>query len=472
MQLGVIGLGTMGANMARNAARHGAAVAIYNRTQERTDAFLKAYKTEGMFIPCKTYAYIVAALKPPRPILIMVKAGEAVDQVIAELAPLLTKGDVLIDGGNSHYRDTERREKALAAKKIPFLGMGVSGGEKGALLGPSLMVGGSREAYDYMEPLFLKMAATIDGSTKNQEPKTKNLKCCAFLGPGGAGHFVKMVHNGIEYGLMQLIAETYDLLKTEGMGNTQLADTFAAWNAGDLRSFLLEITASIFRAKDPATGRDLIDVMKDSTGQKGTGQWTLEAAMHYGCPIPTITAAVDARILSTCMGCRASWREVPADVVEEAAPHDWSDHVKSALALSSLVTYLQGFILLAYAQQAEKWTMDLSEVARIWRGGCIIRSSLLATLQKAYGTGATMEKGVAAIRERFQGATQRAWRLALAHGMRRGIPTPAMAASLAFYDSMRRERLPQNLTAAQRDFFGAHGYERIDKPGTFHTEWE
>lgn len=462
MQLGVVGLGTMGANLARNAARNGASVAIYNRTQERTDAFLKAHKAEGMFIPCKTYAYLAAALKPPRAILIMVQAGEAVDQVIAELAPLLAKGDIVIDGGNSHYRDTERRGKMLAAKKIHFLGMGVSGGEKGALLGPSLMPGGSREAYDHLEPLLKKMAAD-DG---------EGGKCVTYIGPGGAGHFVKMVHNGIEYGLMQLIAEAYDLLSTEGMRNAQLADTFAAWNTGDLRSFLLEITASIFRAKDPATGRDLIDVIKDTAGQKGTGQWTLDAAMHYGCPIPTITAAVDARILSTCTGCRAGWHAVPADVVEEAAPHHWPDHVKSSLALSSLTTYLQGFMLIAYAQQVEKWTMDLSEVARIWRGGCIIRSALLSTLQKTYGTGATMEQGVAAIREHFRGTPQHTWRMALAYALRRGIPTPAMAASLAFYDSMRRERLPQNLTAAQRDFFGAHGYERIDKPGTFHTEWE
>lgn len=462
MQLGVIGLGPMGANLARNAAQKGAAVAIYNRTPERVDAFLKAHRSEGMFVPCKSYAYLVAALKSPRPILIMVKAGEGVDEVIAGLAPLLAKGDILIDGGNSHYRDTERRQKDLAKKGISLFGMGVSGGEEGALKGPSMMPGGDRSAFDVLTPLLTKMAAD-DGDGG---------KCVTYIGPGGSGHFVKMVHNGIEYGLMQLIAEAYELLRTAGMSNDQLAETFAAWNArGDLQSFLIGITARIFRTKDPETGRDLIDVIKDTAGQKGTGKWTTEAAMHYGYSIPTITAAVEARVLSGCTDCRAGWRSVPAEIAGGALSDNWMAEVESALKLSTIVAYLQGLTLLGTASQVEEWQVNLSEVSRIWRGGCIIRSALLPVLQQAYDTGGATEEGTRAIRERFSGQAQCSWRSTVARGIERGVPLPAMAASLAFYDGMRAERLPQNLTAAQRDFFGAHGYERIDRPGSFHTVW-
>ncbi|TSC79619.1 MAG: 6-phosphogluconate dehydrogenase [Candidatus Peregrinibacteria bacterium Gr01-1014_25] len=460
VNLGVIGLGTMGANLARNAARNGATVAVYNRTTETMSAFISAHGGEESFVACKTLKELVAALKPPRAILLMVKAGEAVDAMIADLLPLLAKNDILIDAGNSHYRDTERRQRELEKKGIRFIGMGVSGGEEGALKGPSMMPGGDRSAYDVLEPLLTNMAAD-DGAQG---------KCVAYIGPGGSGHFVKMVHNGIEYGIMQLIAESYDLLKNAGMTNAQLADAFASWNSnGEQRSFLLEITAQIFRTKDPETGKDLLDVIRDRAGQKGTGKWTTEAAMNYGFCIPTINAAVDARILSGCAGCREGWKGVPAELSNDSAPADWTEHVRHALSLSTITAYMQGLTLLGYASEAEKWDLQLGEIARIWRGGCIIRSALLPILQDAYGK--NPEKGTTAIRKRFAAEAQRQWRSAVAHGVGRGVPLPAMLASLAFYDGMRRERLPQNLIQAQRDFFGAHGVGRTDREGTFHYSW-
>jgi 6-phosphogluconate dehydrogenase len=462
MQLGVIGLGTMGANLARNAARNGAAVAIFNRTTEKTDAFMSEHKSEGPFVRAGTLKELTSALKPPRPILLMVKAGEAVDQMIHELLPLLTKGDIIIDAGNSHYRDTERREKMLAEKGMRFLGMGVSGGEEGALKGPSIMPGGDRSAYDVLQPLLEKMAAS-DG---------EGGRCVSYVGPGGSGHFVKMIHNGIEYALMQLIAESYDLLKSEGLSNADLAKTFSTWNAkGDLQSFLMEITASIFRAKDPEGGGDLIDLIRDTAAQKGTGKWTTAAAMDYGFCIPTINASVDARILSSALGSREGWRGAPQEITAHPV-QDWASGVKAALELSSVVAYMQGFTLMGYASQEEKWNLDLAETARIWQGGCIIRSALLPVLSSAYSIDvARAKKGKTAIRNRFVGEPQRAWRTVIAQGIQRGIPLPAMSASLAFYDGMRREKLPQNLVQAQRDFFGAHTFERIDRKGSFHVDW-
>lgn len=460
-QIGIIGLGVMGASLARNAARNGATVAIFNRTRERVDAFLKAHRSEGMFVPCKTYAYIVAALKPPRPILLMVQAGNAVDEVIRELVPLLTKGDILIDGGNSHYRDTTRREKDLAKKGIHFLGVGVSGGEKGALLGPSLMAGGSAEGYKMIEPLLRKMAAD-DG---------QGGKCVAFLGPGGAGHFVKMVHNGIEYGLMQLIAETYQLLRdVSKKSNAESANIFAEWKSDPhLSSYLLEITSKILRKKDPETAQDLTDVIKDVASQKGTGKWVVEAALTYGVAIPTIAAALDMRILSSQKELRVQRsHEMPftASVTKEKG---LAEDLRSALLLATICTYAQGFDLLERAGTEEHWNLRLRETARIWCGGCIIRSVLLKTFQDIF---AGTSQAEFRLRTSFTSSAQKKWRTIVATGAEHGIPLPAMSASISYFDTLRTAHLPANLTAAQRDFFGAHGYERTDKPGTFHTEWE
>ena len=463
MQLGVIGLSTMGGNLARNAARNGATVAVYNRTHERTDAFIKAHKSEGTFIPCKDYSYLIAALKAPRAILIMVKAGDAVDQVIAELVPLLSKGDILIDGGNSFYKETDRREKELAKKGIRFLGMGVSGGEEGALWGPSMMPGGDKSAYDLLEPLLLKLAAD-DGAGG---------KCVSYIGSGGSGHFVKMVHNGIEYGLMQLIAEAYHMLKTEGkLTNAEFADLFGTWSkSGYLQSFLMEITAKIFQKKDDVTGQDLVDLILDEAAQKGTGKWTTTAAMDYGIPIPTITAGVDARIISSWKEFRMQEGNFAPPALEDK-PTDKAaliEDVRFALELSFSAAYAQGLQLLSGADKEEKWKLPMAEVARIWRGGCIIRSALLPLYQKL------IEGDKAAAKEMLSytgGEHQRSWRRVVSLAALRGVPMPATSASLSYYDAYRTKHLPQNLIQAMRDFFGAHTYKRTDKDGTFHTQWE
>lgn len=477
-ELGVVGLGVMGTNLARNAARNGAAVAIYNRTTEKIDAFVQKYGGEGNIFPEKTLKELVARLDTPRAILLMVEAGSAVDQVIDELLPLLVKGDILIDGGNSHYRDTERRAKRALERGVRSIGMGVSGGEEGALHGPSLMPGGGQSAYKELEPLLQKMAAD-DG---------KGGKCVTYLGPLGAGHFVKMVHNGIEYGVMQLIAESYDLLKNLGkFSNAQLAETFAVWNEldQDLHSFLVGITAEIFRKKDPSVdstgspqaGKDLIDLVRDKAGEKGTGRWVAEAALEYGIAIPTITAAVEARILSGSTDLRSRVRgKMPEefDFSEPVPAHEkMRFYVRSALELCTILTYMQGFELLKGASEAEKWNLDLSEVARIWRGGCIIRSSLIEKIQLAYGTDAAKAKvAKEVLLDHFGGERQFHWRHIVDLGTSRAVPLPAMCASLAYFDSLHRGWLPQNLTAAQRDYFGSHGYERVDKKGVFHTEWK
>ncbi len=438
----------MGANLARNAARNGAKVFVYNRTQEKTDEFMKAYGEEGDFVACKTIKEVKG-----RPILLMVKAGGAVDAVMEELGT----DDIVIDGGNSHYSDTERR----AAAHPRFIGMGVSGGEEGALMGPSMMPGGDREAWDSVEPLFTAMAAQVE-SSKLKVPSSEG-KCVAYIGPGGAGHFVKMVHNGIEYAIMQLIAESYDILKSEGKKtNEELAEIFKSWNEGeDLNSYLMEITGKIFLKKEKG---HLIDVIKDAAGQKGTGKWTTEAAMTFGVPVPTINAAVDARILSGSDHLRAAGKEFPESIEQ---PYEKSEklvsRVRGALELASICVYSQGFDLMNVASKKKGWNLDHSEIARIWSGGCIIRSSFLAKRAK-------MKKDeVVAL---FGGEKQLDWRRVISIAQGRGIPVPAMSSALAYFDAMRRDRLPQNLIQAQRDFFGAHTFERIDKEGVFHADWK
>ena len=463
-QLAVIGLGTMGANLARNAARTGAKVVVYNRTPEVTDAFMKEFDGEGNFKACKDYKELKKALKPPRAVLLMVKAGPAVDAVIADLLPHLSKGDIIIDGGNSHYPDTERRTTELKEKGIAFIGMGVSGGEEGALHGPSMMPGGDQNAYKQLQPLFESMAAD-DGDGG---------KCIDYLGDGGAGHFVKMVHNGIEYGIMQLLAESYDILKSVGgFTNEQLADTFDHWKKSDeLGSFLTEITADIFKVEEKKG--HLIDKIKDSAGQKGTGKWTTEAALTYGVAIPTINAAVDARIISGSTEKRGKSKELPQDIdAHEPVPpaEKLRSIVRNALELSIFCAYHEGFHLIQVAAEEEGWKIDLETVARIWRGGCIIRANVLPKFQNSYSKNAAASKAAGEyFYNRFR-MNELDWRRAIVIAVSRGIPVPAMSTSLHYVDALRRERLPQNLIQAQRDYFGAHTYERTDKKGTFHTNW-
>lgn len=473
MQLGVIGLGTMGANLARNAARNGATVVLFNRTPEKTDEFMKNFGSEGAFVAAKTIEEFVSKLSAPRPILLMVKAGEAVDEMIAQLVPHLTQGDILIDAGNSHYKDTERRCKELSGElpttnyklstRLEFIGMGVSGGEEGALHGPSMMPGGSKAAHESLSPLLQKMAAD-DGLGG---------KCVNYVGPGGTGHFVKMVHNGVEYGAMQLIAEAYHLLKNlGGLTNAELSHTFGEWSRGDdLRGFLMEITAKIFTKKDDVSSFDLIDMIKDAAGQKGTGKWTTEAAFDYGVAVPTITAGVDARIASSAKDFRMQQSKVtPLQTVDVSVDRsELLPNVRIAFELGLLNVYAQGFQLMSVPSQQEGWNLNIPEIARTWRGGCIIRSSILENYQRAFSGDKEM---IATIRGRFNAERQAAWRHVVALGALRGIPLPAMSSALWYYDAYRTERLPQNLIQAQRDFFGAHTFERLDRTGSFHSDWQ
>ncbi len=461
MHLGVIGLSTMGGNLARNAARNGATVVVYNRTTEKMKEFLSKHSSEGSFVGAETLQEFVKAIPAPRSMLLMVKS-DSVDKVLEDLLPLLSQGDIVIDGGNSHYRDTERREKELSAKSMRFIGMGVSGGEEGALNGPSMMPGGNEEAIHHLTPLLRSMAAD-DGAGG---------KCVNYLGRKGSGHFVKMVHNGIEYAVMQLIAEAYHLLSSVGkMSNDQIGDLFDEWNKqkGNLSSFLLEISVRALKQKDSESGKHLVDLIKDISGQKGTGKWTVEAALNYGVSIPSITAAVDARIVSSGKDFRVVQSEQDKLHWDDSYRlNDFSEAVRTALELSVINAYAQGFQLLFVASQEEKWNLNISEICRIWRGGCIIRSSLLPQYQKMF---AGDKEAAEAVRERFGKEQQLKWRHVVALGALHAIPLPAMSASLSYYDGYRTARLPQNLIAAQRDIFGAHGYERLDQPGSFHTEW-
>ncbi len=454
---GLIGLGTMGASLARNVNSRGFSVSTYNRSPEKVDQFVEDFGSESL-TGHKSLEDFVNSLATPRKIILMVKAGAAVDAVIEQLNPLLKKGDIIIDGGNSHYPDTNRREAQLKEQGLHFVGMGISGGEKGALEGPSMMPGGSLEAFEAISPI-LQPAAAEDGLGG---------KCFAHIGPAGSGHFVKMVHNGIEYGVMQLIAEAYDILKNiGGLSNEELAQTFAKYNETK-NSYLLEITAKIFEQKED--GQDLIDLIKDAGKQKGTGKWTSIAAYDYGVSLPTIHAAVDARIMSGSLNLRR--RPLGTQLNESPAPENLVQLVEDALDLSSLCTYFQGFELMKIANVEEKWNLDFAEIARIWRGGCIIRASYLETLQNAYASDEeTLNKTREELNALFDSEKQKNWRSVISLAASNGIQTPCLSASLFYYDGIRREKLPQNLTQAQRDFFGAHTYQRSDKEGTFHTDW-
>ena len=466
----VIGMAVMGRNLALNMADHGQRVAVYNRSGAVTDEVVAANPGKAL-VPAKTLAQLVESLARPRRILVMVKAGAPVDAVLDELAPLLERGDVVIDGGNTWFPETQRRERALKDKGIHFVGMGISGGEEGARFGPSLMPGGAQEAWDATRPVFEAIAA-----------KTDSGPCVTHVGPDGAGHFVKMVHNGIEYGDMQLIAEAYDLMsRALGMAAPQIGEVFAKWNEGALSSFLIEITATVLKVTEPESGRPLVDLVQDRAGQKGTGKWTVQIALDHAVPIPTIAAAIDARVLSSMKDerVRASER------VRVALPAGGADSVVAdkaraladihdALLAAKIGSYAQGLRLISATSAAQKWGVDLKEMARIWKGGCIIRARLLDTIMRAYDRDPQLESILADPElEKTVHDAQPGWRRAVALGVSLGIPLPATTASLSYFDAYRTARLPQNLTQAQRDAFGAHTYERTDKPelGFVHTDW-
>ncbi|NJN71662.1 MAG: decarboxylating NADP(+)-dependent phosphogluconate dehydrogenase [Limnothrix sp. RL_2_0] len=463
---GVIGLAVMGENIALNVERNGYPIAVYNRSADKTEKFMATRAVGKDVKAAYSLEEFVQALESPRKILVMVKAGGPVDAVIEQLKPLLAKGDMIIDGGNSLYEDTERRTKDLEATGLGFVGMGVSGGEEGALNGPSLMPGGTEAAYRELEPIVTKIAAQVDDGP-----------CVTYIGPGGAGHYVKMVHNGIEYGDMQLIAEAYDLLSAAGLSAMELHEVFTAWNkTEELDSFLIEITADIFKKIDPETDKPLVELILDCAGQKGTGRWTIVSSLELGVPIPTMYAAVNARVMSSFKDERiAASKELAAP--EKTFSGDvktFIDQVRDALYCSKMCSYAQGMALLGKASDEYGYNLDLGEMARIWKGGCIIRAGFLNKIKAAYVENPELANLLLA--PEFKQSIidrQAAWRTVLVTANELGIPVPAFSASLDYFDSYRQASLPQNLTQAQRDYFGAHTYERIDKPKGefFHTEW-
>ncbi|MGF1571279.1 MAG: NADP-dependent phosphogluconate dehydrogenase [Nodosilinea sp.] len=462
---GVIGLAVMGENLALNVERNGFPVAVYNRTAEVTRSFMERRAGGKNVKPTYSLEEFVESLDRPRRILLMVKAGGPVDAVIDQLRPLLQDGDMIIDGGNSLYEDTERRTTDLESTGLRFIGMGVSGGEEGALNGPSLMPGGTRAAYDSIEPIVKKIAAQVDDGP-----------CVTYIGPRGAGHYVKMVHNGIEYGDMQLIAEAYDLMKSVlGLDHNQLYEVFAEWNTTDeLDSFLIEITTDIFTNLDAETGKPLVELILDAAGQKGTGRWTVMSALELGVGIPTITAAVNARIMSSIKEERvAASKQLSGPTAHfDGDVKATINKIRDALYCSKICSYAQGMALIGTASNTYDYGIDLGETARIWKGGCIIRARFLNKIKHAYDENPTLPNLLLA--PEFKQTIldrQTAWREVIAMAATFGIPVPAFSASLDYFDSYRRDRLPQNLTQAQRDYFGAHTYLRVDKEGTFHTEW-
>ena len=465
-QFGMIGLGVMGENLALNVEDHGFSVAVWNLEGEWVDRFVG--KNQGKNITgTKTFEEFTKALERPRRIMMMIKAGSPVDMTIEKIAPYLEKGDILIDGGNSWFKDTQDRTKRLESKGLHFVGSGVSGGEEGARFGPSLMPGGSRESWESIKPIFDAIAARSDSGP-----------CVTHVGPDGAGHFVKMVHNGIEYGDMQLIAEAYEMLR-RGLGATadELADIFDQWNREDLESFLIEITANIFRVKDPEGGGPLVEKVLDKAGQKGTGKWTAQVALDLAVSIPTIAAAIDARVLSSMKDERVAASKVLGGT-QQAAKADrkqFIQDVHDALYASKICSYAQGMALIQAGSKEWNWNIDMREMARIWKAGCIIRARFLDSIMRAYEEKRDLPNLLLA--KEFSSRikdSQPAWRRAVTYAQSNGFAVPAMSASLAYFDAYRSAELPQNLTQAQRDYFGAHTYQRNDKGGDapfVHTEW-
>ncbi|HLV03849.1 NADP-dependent phosphogluconate dehydrogenase [uncultured Georgenia sp.] len=463
-QIGVIGLAVMGSNLARNFARNGYTVALYNRTTAKTDEVVAAYGHEGTFVPSATLEEFVASLERPRKMIIMVKAGGPTDAVIDSLVPLLEEGDIVVDGGNAHYEDTRRREKALREVGLHFVGAGISGGEEGALNGPSIMPGGPAESYETLGPILESIAAKYDG-----EP------CCVHIGPDGAGHFVKMVHNGIEYADMQFIAEAYDILRSAGIEPAELAEIFEEWNSGDLDSYLIEITAEVLRHVDAATGRPFVDIVADAAAQKGTGRWTVQIALELGVPVNTIAESVFARSTSGHASLRAASRaaltgpqRTPVSDADRAA---LVESVRQALWSSKVIAYAQGLDQIRTASEEFGWDVDIAAVAKIWRAGCIIRARLLERIRSEYAAhNLTTLLEAPSVAEGLK-ESQEGWRAAVSHAVANGVPVPGFSAALAYYDTVRAERLPAALVQGQRDFFGAHTYHRVDREGVFHTEW-
>jgi 6-phosphogluconate dehydrogenase len=467
---GLIGLAVMGANLTLNIADHGFPIAAYNRTHKVTEEFLAGEAKGKPITGAATMKEFIASIERPRRIIILVKAGGAVDAVIAEVKPLLAEGDVLIDGGNSFFEDTIRRSMEFEGSGLHFMGMGVSGGEEGARYGPSLMPGGPREAYDLIAPALQKIAAQV-----------KDGPCVTYIGPGGAGHYVKMVHNGIEYGDMQLIAETYNIMRQAlGLTAPEMADIFERWNGGRLNSYLIEITAKVLAFQDIDTGEALVDLILDEAAQKGTGRWTSSNAIELGIPIPTIDAAVWSRGISSMKGARVAASKIlrgpGGKSLEDASTGPKArllDALEAALYCSKISSYAQGMALLRAASDTYGFELTLSEMARIWKGGCIIRAELLDTIQGAFERDPQLDNllldpGFAAT---LNGSNEQ-WRYAAQVARDLGVPIPAMSASIDYFDSYRSEELPANLIQGLRDFFGAHTYHRTDKEGTFHTIWE
>ena len=473
-KIGVVGLGVMGANLARNIASRGFPVAGYDLDAAKTQAFAAGASSGSGIGSADAPDRLMAVLERPRRVLMMVPAGAPVDSVIAHLRPHLEREDILIDGGNSFFRDTDRRADDLASAGFRFVGMGVSGGEEGALHGPSMMPGGPREAWDALAPILRAMAAKAEDG----DP------CVSYMGPRGAGHYVKMVHNGIEYGDMQLIAEVYDVLtRAAGMSAREIADTFAKWNEGELRSYLVEITARVLERVDSETGKPLVDLILDEAQQKGTGKWMSQNAFDVGAPIPTVNAAVEARLLSALKSERVVASKVlpgPASSVVSGFSRtdlgfsrtDLINATRQALHAAKIISYAQGMALLRQASQEYKYDIDLAEVAKIWRAGCIIRAALLSDIRAAFSRNPALVNLM--LDDSFSKALasgQQALRDVVQTAVSAGIPVPALSSSLAYYDSYRSARLPANLTQGQRDFFGAHTYRRVDRDGVFHTDW-
>jgi len=467
---GLIGLAVMGENLALNVESRGFRVAVFNRTASVTDAFIHGRAAGKEFVGCHSLEELVASLSSPRKVMLMIKAGPAVDSVIDELLPLMSPGDLIIDGGNTFYLDTERRTEKVESKGLLYVGCGVSGGEEGALLGPSLMPGGSEKAWPLIKPILTSIAAKVG-------PK-QDIPCCEWIGPRGSGHYVKMVHNGIEYGDMQLICEAYFLLKeAAGLSNAELCDVFAEWNRGELDSYLIEITRDIFSVKDPETGADLVDMILDTAGAKGTGKWMSQLALDLGVPSTLVTEAVFARSLSALKAARMRASRMLKGPDPKSAPKlgDRSEFiaaVRHALYASKICSYAQGFVQLAAAATEHNWPLNYGHIAMLWRGGCIIRARFLDRIKEAFDAEPKLENLLLA--PYFTVAVheaQPAWRRVVAAAVELGVPAPAFTSALSYFDSLRRGRLPANLLQAQRDYFGAHTYQRTDRSGTFHTDW-
>jgi 6-phosphogluconate dehydrogenase len=463
--IGVVGLAVMGRNLALNIESRGHAVSVYNRSREKTDELIKEFPDRKL-VPAYSLEEFVESLEKPRRILLMVKAGAGTDATIDSLRPLLEPGDILIDGGNTHFTDTIRRNETLAKSGLHFIGTGVSGGEEGALKGPSIMPGGQREAYDLVAPILTEISA----KAPNGEP------CVAYMGPNGAGHFVKMVHNGIEYGDMQLIAESYWVLKqVAGLSNEELGKVYVEWNQGELDSYLIDITTKIFQKKDDETGKYLVDVILDRAAQKGTGKWTSQNALDLGAPLPLITEAVFARVLSSLKTERVAASKTLTGPAKKPLAGDraaFIESVRRALYLSKIVSYAQGFAQLRAASDEYKWDLDYGTIAKIFRAGCIIRARFLQKITDAYANDGKLanlllDPYFKDIADQYQ----QALRDVVSTAIQAGVPVPAFSSAIAYYDGYRSETVPANLVQAQRDFFGAHTFERTDKPGSFHAEW-